>query len=273
VLTIGSGNVLQFDDDLIGMKKGDTTKVVKTYGDDVELKTIAGKTITYNITVPAIKIRNLPALDDELAQDVSEKYKTLADLTKSITKELEEQKTDRIRDLKITSLLEQLVERNPVELPESMVQAQLEAQWQRFMGQFGNADPKEIEKSFGAMKDGAFSEWRLGTERQIKSRLIVESLLKEKNVTCSPEELEAEYARIAERMEVSVDEVKKQYSEASHKEYLADDVKERKLYDGLFSEIKIEKGDKISFKALFEEHNHDHEHAHDHHHDHAGDNA
>ena len=69
----GAGNVYQIDDDLIGMKKGDTKEITKTYKDDDADKERAGKTKTYRVTVTQIKVRELPALDDELAQDVNEK--------------------------------------------------------------------------------------------------------------------------------------------------------------------------------------------------------
>ena len=85
----------------------------------------------------------------------------------------------------------------------------------------------------------------------LKGRLIVESLLKERNITVTPEDVEAEYAKIANGAGISLDEVKKHYADASKKEYLIDDMKEQKLYDQLFSEIKITKGEKTTFEDLF----------------------
>ena len=85
----------------------------------------------------------------------------------------------------------------------------------------------------------------------LKSRLIVEHLLKERNITVTPEDLEAEYVKIAGGAQVSVEEVKKHYADAAKKEYLIDDMKEQKLYAQLFSEVKITKGDKTVFADLF----------------------
>jgi trigger factor len=262
VFTVGSGHLYQFDDDIVGMKKGETRQFLKTYADDAE-NGFAGKTLTFKVTAKAVKIRNLPDIDDELAQDVNEKYQTLADLKAALTKQLESQRDDRLRELKIESLLNQLVKKNPIELPESMLQAQLEMRWEQFLGQFG--DRRQSESAFSKMKDGAMAEWRGATETQLKSRLIVEHLLKDRNIACAPEELEAEYGRIAERMEVSVEDVQKQYAEGSYKEYLADEVKDRKLYDELFKQVKVEKGGKMTFESLFAPPEHDHEgHGHEH---------
>ena len=65
------------------------------------------------------------------------------------------------------------------------------------------------------------------------------------------EEIEAEYSKIAEEGGITVEEVKKHYSDARSKEYLIDDAKERKLYDELYKEVKVTKGDKVSFAELF----------------------
>ena len=112
VFTVGTGeNIYKIDDEIVGMKKDETKEISKTYDAKEENKDLAGKTKKISVTVKAIKLRNLPALDDELAQDVSEKYKTLDDLKKDISKGLESAKNRKIAELKSQSLLEQLVEK------------------------------------------------------------------------------------------------------------------------------------------------------------------
>jgi trigger factor len=89
VFTIGSGeNIYKIDDEIIGMKKDDTKEITKTYDADFADKELAGTTKKIKVTVTALKIRDLPELDDELAQDVNEKYKTLDDLKADIKKNL-----------------------------------------------------------------------------------------------------------------------------------------------------------------------------------------
>lgn len=79
------------------MKKDETKEISKTYDAKEENKDLAGKTKKISVTVKAIKLRNLPALDDELAQDVSEKYKTLDDLKKIFQKVLKAQKIEKLQ--------------------------------------------------------------------------------------------------------------------------------------------------------------------------------
>ena len=94
-------------------------------------------------------------------------------------------------------------------------------------------------------------EWTGDAEKMLKSRIVVESLLKDRNITVTPEEIEKEMENIAEKSGVSVEEVKKHYADPRSKEYLIDDTKEQKLYSQLFAEVKVTKGDKIAFADLF----------------------
>ena len=85
----------------------------------------------------------------------------------------------------------------------------------------------------------------------LKSRIIVDALIRERNISVTPEEIEAEYAKIAEQGGITIEEVKKHYEDPRSKEYIIDDTKENKLYDQLYKEVKVTKGDKMSFKDLF----------------------
>lgn len=242
--TVGTlEDVYKIDDDLLGMKKDETKEISKTE---------EGKTKKYSVKVTQIKIRNLPALDDDLAQDVSEKFKTLDDLKKDITKKLEVAKDRKINEVKINDLLSQLIEKNPFELPASMLSAELDGRW-RMMAQQFQTTPEELDRmvaASGQKKEDMLKEWTGDAEKMLKSRIIVDSLMKAKNISVTPEEIEAEYQKIADDNGLSLDEVKNHYSDPRAKEYLIDEAKEQKLYKDIFAEVKVSKGDKISFADL-----------------------
>lgn len=254
VFTVGSGeNIYKIDDEITGMKKGETKQIVKTYPNDEKDADLAGKTKKISVTVTAIKIRNLPAIDDELAQDVSEKYKTLDDMKKDIARNMENAKKRKIAELKNNSLLEQLVEKNNFEIPASMLAAELDGRW-RMMAQQLQTTPEQLERmvtSSGQTKEAMLNEWTGDSEKMLKTRIIVDALLKERNISVTPDEIEARYKEIAEEGGITVDEVKKHYEDPRSKEYLIDDTKEQKLYETLYKEIKVEKGDKMTFAELF----------------------
>lgn len=254
VFTVGTGeNIYKIDDEIVGMKKDETKEISKTYDAKEENKDLAGKTKKISVTVKAIKLRNLPALDDELAQDVSEKYKTLDDLKKDISKGLESAKNRKIAELKSQSLLEQLIEKNPIVLPKSMIQAEMESRW-RMMAQQFQTTPEQLEKMIsasGQSKENMLTQWTGDAEKMLKSRLIVDALIREKNIAVTPEEVEAEFAKIADESGSTIEEVKEHYEDARAKEYIIDEIKENKLYDELYKQVKVSKGDKVKFADLF----------------------
>lgn len=254
VFTVGSGeDVYKFDDEVIGMKKGETKQIEKKYAKNDADKDLAGTTKKLSVTVTAVKTRTLPKLDDDLAQDVSEKYKTLDDLKKDIMKNMEVARNKRVNELKNNDLLTQLVEKNPVDLPESMLKAELDGRWQMMAQQF-QTSPEQLEKmlkSSGQTKEAMLKEWSGESEKMLKSRIIVDALIRERNISVTPEEIEAQYAKMAEDNGTTVEEIKKHYADARAKEYLIDDAKEQKLYTELYKEVKVTKGDKIAFADLF----------------------
>ena len=254
VFTVGTGeNIYKIDDDIIGMKKGDTKEITKTYAKDDADADLAGKTKKISVTVKAIKVRDLPALDDDLAQDVNEKYKTLDDLKKDITKGLEANLKRKIEEVKSQSLLDQLVEKNPIVLPASMVAAENEHRWTMMAQQF-RTTPEQLEKmvaASGQTKESMLEQWAGNAEKMLKARLVVDALLREKNISVTPEEVEAEYAKLAEESGTSVEEIKKYYDEPRAKEYIIDEIKEKKLFEELYKQVKVSKGDKVAFADLF----------------------
>ena len=259
VFTLGQNQFRYgLDDELIGMKKNEEKVIHHTYPADYTDVSLAGKTVTLKVTLTALKRKDLPAIDDDLAQDVSEKYKTLADLKDALTKSLTREVEETLRRRKVNDLLKQMAEANPIELPESMIVAELESRWGLFAQQIGmsTADLEKIMSGgSGEMsKDTTLAAWRPEAELRLKTRLIVEKLLEERAISVSPEDVEAEYAAIAERTGASVDDVKKYYDgKLRDKEYLIDDIKEQKLYTQLFEKSTVQPGEKLTVAQLLGE--------------------
>lgn len=256
VFTVGTGeNIYKIDDEIIGMKKGETKDITKKYAKNDENKDLAGKTKKIQVSIKALKVRNLPEIDDDLAQDVSEKYQTLDDMKNDIKKNMELAKERKLKEIKNNDLLNQLVEKNPFEIPASMLQAELDGRWNMMAQQF-QTTPEQLEKMItasGQTKEAMLNDWTGDSEKMLKSRIIVDSLIRERNISVTPEEVEEAYAKIADESGMSVEDVKKHYGDPRAREYLVDDTKENKLFDEIYKEIKVSKGDKLSFKELFEQ--------------------
>jgi trigger factor len=256
VFTLGSANnIYQFDDDIVGMKKGETKEFTKTYPEETGIQNPnAGKTIKLRVTLTALKEKQLPDLDDELAQDVDEKFQTLDDLKNSIRIRLEKSLSLRMKDLKINKLLEKIMENTPVILPESMVKAELDGRLRGLAKRFGtNTD--EILRIMGGNEedpDSFMQSWRPQTEKSLHSRLIVETLIEEQHIEVSDEEIAQELEKIAADTNEELEKVKKRYEEDNASEYLKDSIREYKFFDMLLAQNTIKAGPKLKYLDLME---------------------
>jgi trigger factor len=253
VFTLGSGyNLYQFDDDIAGMKKGDTKDITKSFPADYPHKEMAGKTLTIRVSLTALKEKRLPDLDDELAQDVDEKYKTLADLKNSIRERLTKLLDARIREITISKILEKILETTPIDLPESMIRIELDSRFRNLARRF-NIPPEELEKNLA--KTGEDMEkiregWRGDAEKSLKSRLIIETLMQDLKLEASDEEIEKEMETQAAGSGTSLEDINKYYEQENAREYLKEDLKERKLFDIFIAENKVKKGKKEKYLDL-----------------------
>jgi trigger factor len=253
VFTLGSGyNMYRFDEEITGMKKGDTKDFEKTYPEDFIDKELAGRTVKLRVSMTALKSKILPELDDDLAQDVDEKYKTLEDLKANIRERFAKNLDQRLRTMTLNGLLEKIMESAPVELPESMIRIELDSRWRNMARQF-QTTPEQLLKILGASGksyEDITSEWRPDVVKALHSRLIVETLMEEQNFTATDEEMEQQIATLSEESGSSVEEIKSYYEQDTMQEYLKQDIKERKLFDLLLSENTVTKGKKEKYLDL-----------------------
>ncbi|MDR3248569.1 MAG: trigger factor [Treponema sp.] len=253
VFTLGTGyNIYKLDDDLLGMKKGETKDIVKTYAADDADSTFAGQTKKLRVSLTAIKERKLPDLDDDLAQDVDEKYQTLGDLKNSIRERLGHTLEHRLRDIKVNNLLEKIVADTPVDIPESMVRIEIESRWRNLARRF-NTTVEKIVGSFaqtGKSVEEIQNEWRPDAIKALHSRLIVETLIEDLKLEASDEELAKEIETLAAAENAPIEDVKKYYEQETMKEYLKEDIKEHKLFDILLAENTIKPGKKENYLDL-----------------------
>jgi trigger factor len=221
--TLGSErNVYQFDSEIMGMKKGETKEFSKTYGDDFHDPVLAGKTVKLKVTLTALKVKKLPDLDDDLAQDVDEKFTTLADLKANIRERMEKDLENRLKSMKLNALLEKMMESTPVEIPESMMKMELDSRWRSFARNF-NTDAAGLFKMMGNAPGGAQSvleNWRPDAEKGIHSRLIIETLIEDLKLEASDDEVEQEIQRFSTESGQNIEDVKKYYEEERTMEYL-----------------------------------------------------
>ncbi len=248
---LGKGlNLYKFDDEVVGMKAGDSKTFSKTYPEDFEYKDLAGKTAKLSVSVTKVKQKDVPALDDELAQDVSEKYKTLDDLKKSVKDQLQKALDGRLRELKEKKLSDILLERTSVDVPESMVAAELAMRWESLKREMGiDSDEKmeSIAQYSGKNRQQLYEDWKPGVSKAIATRIVLDRLVEKSALEISEEDLTAEYARQAEGTAMSVEEVKAEYEKRQSVEYLKDRMRETRFFDTILASATVSEGEAKSF--------------------------
>jgi trigger factor len=255
VFTQGSGyNLYKIDDDVVGMKPGEEKIVDKEFPEDFENKDLAGTTKKLKITVKAIKQRQLPEIDDELAQDISDKYETLDDLKKDIRKRLDDTVDGRLREHKVNALIEKVVADSDVPVPESMVAAELESAWQNFLQQFGGQEEQVLAmlQAQERTREDIYADWRPGAVTRIKGQLAVHKLIDLEKIEVTDEEIDADLEKQATSGSVTKEQAREYYEKNNMMDYLQREIRERKLFDSLVEASKIKKGKKLSFLDLLQ---------------------
>ncbi len=240
--TLGSGyNFYKIDKDVEGMKAGDEKTVTKTYTEEDNVPGYAGKTITLRIKLDTLKLRELPAVDDDFAQDIKEEYKTVSDLKNGIREKFQKNADDAISHEKENAILAKLASSVEFPIPESMVKAELDNRWRGFVRQMGVTE-EQLEKFMqmqGSTKEAIQNEWRDEAVRTIKTQLIMDKIRDTENFEVSEEELNAE----CEKSLKNVPETEKD----SYKEMIKDEMQFAKVVPFLLEKNTFKEGEKKTY--------------------------
>ena len=208
-LELGSGSFVPgFEDQVIGMKAGEEKDINITFPEDYH-KDLAGKSVVFKVKVHEVKEKEVPAMDDEFAKDVSE-FDTLkelkADLKKKITEERQKD-ADRVFE---ENLMNQVAENITADVPDAMVESQAHQYLENFKAQISRQFSYEDYKKMTGMDDAKLLEdAKEPALRQVRMDLAMAAIIKAENIEVSDEEVEAEYQKMAEQFGMDADTVKK----------------------------------------------------------------
>ena len=254
VFTIGTGyNLYKIDKQLVGMKKDEEKVISKKYKEDFENKDLAGRSVKIKVKIKAVKEKQLPELDDELAQDVNEKFKTIDDLRKDIKKQLKDKAEAKTKGNKMEQIIDKLVESSEIDLPASMIKAEQENNWKNFLQQSQTQEDQMLQflEMQGQTKDQMLESWKENAVKSLKSQLIFNKIIEDEKVEVTDDEMEEEIKKQAEMYNMPVEDLKKSFGEAGLKEYLSSDIKQKKVADFLLDNAKITKSDeKVDYDDL-----------------------
>ena len=211
-LELGSHSFVPgFEEQVVGMKAGEEKDLDITFPEDYTPE-LAGKAVVFKVKVHEVKEKEVPALDDEFAKDVSE-FDTLkelkADLKKKITEERQKD-ADRVFE---ENLMNQVAENITADIPDVMVENQAHQYLDNFKAQISRQFPYEEYKKMTGMDDAKLlEEAKEPALRQVKMDLATAAIIKAENIEASDEDVEAEFAKMAEQFGMDVEMVKKYLS-------------------------------------------------------------
>ena len=219
-LVLGSGSFIPgFEDQLIGHEAGEEFDVNVTFPEEYQAKELAGKPAVFKIKLHEVKTKELPALDDEFAKDVSE-YDTLDELKASIRKGMEEQNEKQAALAVENDLVDQVIATIEGDIPDAMYEARMDEAVRDFEYRLAQQGLKldMYLQYMGQTLESFRASFKEQAEKQVKIRLALEAVAAAEQIVASDEDLENELQRIADsyKMElakvkelVNADEVKK----------------------------------------------------------------
>jgi trigger factor len=239
-LTIGSHSFIDtFEEQLIGKNIGEECEVNVTFPTEYHAAELAGKPAMFKVTVKEIKVKELPALDDEFASEVSE-FDTLDEYKQDIEKKLQERKEKAAASQNEDRVVAKVVENASMEIPEKMIDAQVDNMLretaQRMQSQGLSMDL--YMKYTGMTADQMKDQMRPEAVKRIQTRLVLEAVVKAENIETSEEKLDEEIAKMAEAYKMEADKLKS-YMTDSDKDQMKQDLAVQAAVDLLVPEAKL----------------------------------
>lgn len=238
-LEIGSHSFIDnFEDQLVGKNAGDEVEVNVTFPAEYHATELAGKPALFKVKIHEIKTKELPELDDEFAQDVSE-FDTLAEYKESVKKNLEKTKEDNAKRTKEDEAIGKIIEKSQMEIPDAMIDTQVQNMIQEFaqrMASQGLSLDQYMQFS-GMTIDKLKEQVRPEAVTRIQSSLVLEQIAKDENIEITEEEIEAELKKMSEMYGMDIDKLK-EYMGDSEKESIKRDLAVQKAVEVIMDNIK-----------------------------------
>lgn len=213
-LKLGSGSFIPgFEEQVVGMSAGEEKEIDVTFPESYHAKELAGKPVLFHVKVNKVTVDIIPEKDDEFAKDVSE-FDTLEELKADIRAKKLEEKNKAIQSAFENAAVEQAAANTEVQLPEALIEEELDRQMNNFAYQLQNSGMtvEQYAKMMGGDLSGMRKAMRPGAEKQARVDVTLEKIKEAESLEASEEEVEAEYQKLAETYEMELDKVKSMVS-------------------------------------------------------------
>ncbi len=249
-LELGSHSFIPgFEEQVVGMKAGEEKDLDVTFPEDYPSKDLAGKAVVFKVKCHEVKEKEIPALDDEFAKDVSE-FDTLKDLKADIKRQITEERQKAAGSAFEDALMEQVAANITADVPDAMIEGQARQYVDNFKNQLAQQGIPfdQYMKITNGSEAKMLEDAKEPATRQVRLDLALAAIMKAENIEASDEEVDAEYQKLAEQYGIDLEMVKK-YIQA---EQVKDQVLTRKavavVVDSAVA-VKPEKKKKAAKKA------------------------
>ncbi len=208
-LKLGSGSFVPgFEEQVVGMTAGEEKDIDITFPEDYHAE-LAGKAVVFHVKCNKVTSTTLPELDDEFAKDVSE-FDTLDELKADIRAKALEAAEKQIASTFENAVVEKAAENTTVDMPVALVESELDTQMERFAYQLqmSGYSMEQYAKMMGGDVSTMRNAFRPQAEKQAKISVTLEKIVEVEGLTVSDEEIEAEFASLAEQYQLEVEKVK-----------------------------------------------------------------
>ncbi len=219
-LTIGSGQFIPgFEDQLIGANIGDEVTVNVKFPDEYHADELKGKDAMFKVKINGIKVKELPALDDEFAKDVSE-FDTLEELQKSTKEKLSAANKEKAQHETEENVINAVCDATEIDIPQEMIDTQIQNMIRDFDMQmrYQGMDLQQYMKYTGTTADMLKEQFKDDAAKRVKTSLILEKVCEVEGIDATDKDVEKEYQKTVESSGMKLEDVKKYIPESDIKD-------------------------------------------------------
>jgi len=198
-LELGSGRFIPgFEEQIVGMRTGDSKDIEVTFPEDYHADELKGKPAVFKVKLHEIKRKNLPALDDEFAKDVSE-FDTLEEYKQDLAARLKERKQKEAEEARELAAIEKAAANAEVDIPEAMIRTELDYMLRNFENRLRmQGMTLELYYRFSGKDEAKLREQMRGdAEKRVRNNLVLEAIAKAENITVTEEEIGEELEKLS----------------------------------------------------------------------------
>lgn len=223
-LVLGSHSFIDnFEEQLEGKNIGEDVTVNVTFPENYQAEELQGKPAEFKVKIKEIKVKELPELDDDFAQDVSN-FDTIAEYKEDLKKKLAENKEEALKREREETVIGKIIENAQMDIPEQMVEAQTRQMTQEFAQRLSSQGLSidQYMQFTGLTPQKMIDELKPQALKRIQSRLVLEAVVAAENIETSEDELNKEIENMASMYQMEVDKLKEVIGEEEKKQISLD---------------------------------------------------